>query len=160
MENNLRKIILGALLMLSSNVFASVSFQEAQIIFKQLETKAGINVPLVLVKTNEVNAATDGYKIKINTGMLRFLDNKEQLALVLGHEIGHIKTNGWGKRWEFTADAYGAALASSVGYSACKGREFFRKMVKRFGNYPSTSHPKNGDRYNKLAVFCTGGFND
>ncbi len=154
----MRKIIIGLLVLCSGAGYTAVSFQEAKAIFKQLEQKAGVfNVPLVLKHTDEVNAETDGNQVIINSGLLLFVDNKEELALVLGHELGHIKAHGvGGKQAEYNADAYGASLIASGGYSACKGREFFRKMAKYHGNESSSSHPKNLDRYNKLGAYCMG----
>lgn len=45
--------------------------------------------PLVLVVNDAVNAWADGEKIYITTGMLRFVENDEEIALIIGHELAH-----------------------------------------------------------------------
>lgn len=44
---------------------------------------------LELVDDASLNAAADGNKIYINTGMLRFLESDDEIAIVLGHEMAH-----------------------------------------------------------------------
>ena len=45
--------------------------------------------PVQLVQKDTVNAWADGSKIYISTGMLRFTENDEELALIIGHELAH-----------------------------------------------------------------------
>ena len=45
--------------------------------------------PVFLIEKNAVNAYADGAKIYITTGMLRFVENDEELALIIGHELAH-----------------------------------------------------------------------
>jgi predicted Zn-dependent protease len=46
---------------------------------------------VVVFDGKEVNAfATPGNKIGVYTGMLAFVDNDDQLAAVIGHEVGHV----------------------------------------------------------------------
>jgi hypothetical protein len=45
--------------------------------------------PMVLDNKDIVNALADGEKIMVTTGMLRFCERDEELAVVLGHELGH-----------------------------------------------------------------------
>lgn len=42
-----------------------------------------------LVNDSELNASADGKTIRVNKGMLRFVQNDDELALVLGHELAH-----------------------------------------------------------------------
>jgi predicted Zn-dependent protease len=45
-----------------------------------------------VLKSNEINAfAAPGGFIFITTGMLNFLENEDELATILGHEIGHVE---------------------------------------------------------------------
>ncbi len=45
--------------------------------------------PVQLVSNDSVNAFADGGKVMITTGMFRFAEKDEELALVVGHEIAH-----------------------------------------------------------------------
>lgn len=47
---------------------------------------------VVVFEDNSPNAfALPGNKIGVHTGMLQLVDNQEQLAAVIGHEIGHVQ---------------------------------------------------------------------
>lgn len=45
--------------------------------------------PVILIRSDLVNAYADGKQIVVTTGMLNFIENEAELALVLGHEIAH-----------------------------------------------------------------------
>jgi predicted Zn-dependent protease len=42
-----------------------------------------------LVSDYGINAFADGEEISVTTGMLRFVNNDDELALVIGHELAH-----------------------------------------------------------------------
>lgn len=46
-------------------------------------------VPVSLVMSNEINAYCDGEQIGILQGMMRFLEDDNELAAVIGHELSH-----------------------------------------------------------------------
>jgi hypothetical protein len=47
------------------------------------------NYPVLLLSSDMVNALADGKRIALTTGMMRFVRNDAELALVIGHEIAH-----------------------------------------------------------------------
>lgn len=47
------------------------------------------NYAIHLVNDDAVNAFADGSRVAITTGMMRFVNKDEELALVIGHEIAH-----------------------------------------------------------------------
>ena len=49
--------------------------------------------PIRLLRNVNVNAFADGSTIHITTGMLGFVENQEELALVIGHEMAHNTRN-------------------------------------------------------------------
>lgn len=50
---------------------------------------ASCNYPAVVVANPQLNAFADGEKIVIYSGMMKFAQTDEELALVVGHELGH-----------------------------------------------------------------------
>lgn len=46
-----------------------------------------------LITEDSINAWTDGQKIFVTTGLMRFIQSDEELALVLGHELAHAILN-------------------------------------------------------------------
>lgn len=49
--------------------------------------------PIRLVDSVQINAATDGDKIAITSGMVRFLETDDEMAFLLGHEMAHAIQN-------------------------------------------------------------------
>lgn len=46
--------------------------------------------PAILLDNDEINALTDGEKIGVNRGALQFVNNDDELALIVAHELAHI----------------------------------------------------------------------
>lgn len=65
--------------------------QTAQCIVSQLTQGMGQNWEVVVFEDKTLNAfALPGAKIGVHTGMMQLVDNQDQLAAVLGHEVGHV----------------------------------------------------------------------
>ena len=65
--------------------------QVANCISQAITTELGGNWEVVVFEDKSPNAfALPGNKIGIHTGMLTLVDNQDQLAAVIGHEIGHV----------------------------------------------------------------------
>jgi predicted Zn-dependent protease len=65
--------------------------QTAQCIVTELTHGLGQNWEVVVFDDNTLNAfALPGAKIGVHTGMMELVDNQDQLAAVLGHEVGHV----------------------------------------------------------------------
>ena len=106
-----------------------------------------ISQTLVLVQDSEANASSGLTSIKVNSGMLSFVRNDDEMAMVLGHEIAHWRL---GHRRstpsnEYAADWQGASYLSKAGYTICKGAKIFN----RFGG-GSKTHPPGTARYRRL----------
>lgn len=54
-----------------------------------IEGVEACNYGLVMVSDDSVNAFADGNNVAITTGMMRFVESDEELAVVMGHEISH-----------------------------------------------------------------------
>lgn len=147
----MKKIILSAVL--SSFVLPSfaMSFNQAAGIYEHILNSNGLHPAPGLVYSNDpsVNASSGGFRITLNQGMLSYVGgNKDQMALVLGHEIGHYKL---GHRMstpknEYASDKYGARLMHNAGYNVCRGATLF----KRLGGGDTKTHPAGYKRAKAL----------
>lgn len=65
--------------------------QATQCIARAITNEVGGNWEVIVFEDNTPNAfALPGNKIGVYTGMLQLVQNQEQLAAVIGHEIGHV----------------------------------------------------------------------
>lgn len=157
------KILLGILM---ATVCLGVSFKicsrgkDIKSIYFNLERAAGLkNIPLRIMRSNVVDAWTDGYSINITLGMLKYLgSSKDALAAVLGHELAHIKFKDYkaleSYNAEYRADLQGMLLTSKIGFNRCKASKFLLKLNKLNKGGRGTGHPKTLDRYKILHRGC------
>ena len=47
------------------------------------------NYTVVLVNSDDINAFADGQRVAITQGMMRFVENEQELSLVIAHELAH-----------------------------------------------------------------------
>ncbi|MDZ8054702.1 MAG: M48 family metallopeptidase [Aulosira sp. ZfuVER01] len=72
-----------------------------------------------VVRDSSINAfSTTGGYVYVNTGILNTVDNEDQLAAVMGHEIGHICNNDLINKLKQTQLAQGAASLAGLDQSA------------------------------------------
>ena len=89
--------------------------------------KTSCSVPVKVVEDRNINAYADGKTAYINTGMIDFSGNDEELAVIIGHEMAHNilmhvdkkKTNG------LIGELIGAGVQVATGVDA---RELFREL--------------------------------
>ncbi|PEQ10959.1 hypothetical protein B2G71_19260 [Novosphingobium sp. PC22D] len=86
---------------------------------------------------NRLNAYTDGSNIAIPARMVDFTRSDDELAVLAGHELGHIiardeQTSNIAKRRriEDRADATGSDLASCASYDTRSAAAFWRRLEK------------------------------
>ncbi len=102
--------------------------------------------PLIILKSDIINAWTDGTEVVITTSLLSIIENEDELAMILGHEIAHAINHDVDREdgrviqtdVEAHADKLGAFIMMRAGFDACKGKEIFAVFKKHFGD---TSHP-------------------
>lgn len=146
-------LVLGLSLSCVNKASASVSAAQAKIIFSKL-TPGGITFN---IKSNsDVQAESSSNTVAVYAGMLKFVKNKNELALVIGHELGHIahgdyKNQKFDFAAEFAADLYGFNLSKARGYNACRAILLFKRFDRKQIDY---THPSDVDRYNRLHVYC------
>ncbi len=122
-------------------------------------------IPLEIVEQPTVNAFNDGQRIVIYRGMLDFVENDDELALVLGHEIAHgmlrhlayhefLSSANETSVAEGNADKMGAVYMMKAGYDVCSGREMWNRLRLDKGNYQGADHPNYSYRYDELNINC------
>jgi Zn-dependent protease with chaperone function len=86
------------------------------------------------------------HSLNVTIGMLSFVDNKDQLASVIGHELAHIilghTIDGTpSPEREYHADLLGMMLAHKAGYSLCGVSDLWKRMGNEYLSLHSGSHP-------------------
>lgn len=140
-----KSIVLTLGLLISVNTYA-MTFEHARDIYKHI-LKANHIVfapPLLLDKSLENNAYNTGFTISINQGMLNYVRNDDEMALVLGHELGHSKDGDIDN--ELTADSYGATVIIRAGYNKCIGAQ----ALARLHDVGDSVHPPSTYRVKHL----------
>jgi len=86
---------------------------------------------------NAIDAYTDGSNIIITARMVDFTQSADELAILAGHELGHIiardgeeRSIGERRRMEDRADLVGADLAACAGYDTKAAAPFWRRFEK------------------------------
>ena len=177
-------ILLGALFLLSTQAFAisdplfvetNVTMnnywektnkvnQKVMLVAQKLYTSNKINkrTPIAIKRSpNTINAMTNGYtrQITIYTGLLSYIDNDDELAYILAHEIAHdmdfyggylkyIAMNANSKKYELKADTVAIDLMVAAGYNPIAaitmGNKIFAEPIFDWGF--TYTHPKGSKR--------------
>jgi hypothetical protein len=121
-----------------------------------------------------VNAATDGRSVTVMRGLVNFLSRDEELALVVGHELGHnvlghfqrgralghqagpFNTGAQSSMREFEreADHIGLYFVALAGYDMESAIRSAHKMAAQspMGDRGSATHPSQAERFAGLQV--------
>ncbi len=111
-----------------------------------------------VVESDAVNAVVDGEgRIGVPLGMLRFVKSDDELAVVLGHELGHLPTSRahglvtWTLGYhEREADIRGLVYVHRAGYDIRMGARVFERMATELAVPPWEeevgSHPSHAER--------------
>lgn len=120
-----------------------------QIYSKMVRSNHFIFSPVLIVsKSLKVQARNVGVVIIINRGMLYFAKNDHEIAWVLGHELAHGKLwhMGSNHKNEYEADRLALKYMAKAGYNRCIGV----KILLRYNDPMSKTHPASLDRYNRI----------
>lgn len=145
-----RFVVTGVLYVLFTNFTWAMSYEHARVVYKRVLYANGFNpnTELQVDDDESLNAQAYWGRVHVNKGMLRRLKNDDELAMVLGHELSHIKLwhKGGNPNEELEADYLGADYAKYSGYNKCKGA----KLLKRLNSRDTRTHPSGYSRYYKL----------
>ena len=126
--------------------------------------------PVRLSQTSTITAYADGKKITMTAGMMNFVKSDDELALIIGHELGHntmghirkvvtnlIVTLGktrYTRPFESEADYVGMYYMVRAGYNPNNVEDVWRRLA--LTNPKSVvrakTHPAYPDRYLRLAA--------
>ena len=123
-----------------------------------------------LAQTSTINAYADGKNITMTAGMMNFVKNDDELALIIGHELGHntmghirkivgnIILSGGATRYtrpfETEADYVGLYYMVRAGYSPEGVENFWRRLAVTNPKYVARdkTHPRYPNRYLSIAA--------
>lgn len=146
----IKQIIIAALLLLSGSVYSAVSFNKATYIYYHLVAANHIKgaPALVLDPDMDVNAASNSGITIITLGMLIYAKNDDEIARVLGHELGHFTLHHQMSSVpnEYAADAMAMRFMVKAGYNKCLGAQ----LLKRRNATGGTDHPDDILRYRRF----------
>jgi len=157
----MKKLLLSlvcTIALLAPTMSFATTFKKAQEIYYRIVIANNIgNAPVLVYDPNEsVNAMTiidegEGVII-VYKGLLDEVKNDDELALVLGHELGHWLHRGTQKPYyaEYDSDRWGAYAMDQAGYNHCTGAN----LLWRFGNTSSGTHPAGSDRFLAITRTC------
>jgi hypothetical protein len=141
----------------------------------ELTPQPGCAYDVQLTPSSAINASADGRHVFVTTGMAAYAANDDDLALVLGHELGHdvlhhrevLDSGGFARnllgnlgasradlvRAERDADYVGLYLTSRAGYDISGADTFWRRFAADQGDswLLRWSHPSKASRAQALA---------
>lgn len=147
------KYIIVIMLFISTTCNAHISQQQAISVYKRLVKVIKLKryPRLVIFHDKEIDAGTNGSEIYITDSMLKFIRNKHELALILGHELAHAQ----GSHQEIRADVIGARVMEDAGYNRCIGIQHIKHMQRVYGDEGADAqHPDWSRRYNAVKGRC------
>lgn len=141
-KNRIRTILLSTLLLgAAGHGWAGQTVKDVKRIYEKLVRANRLHAVPILVVDGPVNAYYDGSRIVVYTGLLNWVKNSDELAIVIGHELGHMK---W--KTEQRADEYGALYTRAAGFNYCRGAQVYKRM----GSGDMPIHPPGADRYKAM----------
>jgi beta-barrel assembly-enhancing protease len=90
-----------------------------------VKTIKACKIALLYNMDSEINAATDGKDIQVNSGMIHFAESTQELALVVSHEMGHILMRHIDKQKDNATAGWLAGTLLDLGAAAAGARTGF-----------------------------------
>jgi predicted Zn-dependent protease len=111
-----------------------------------------------VIRSREINAfCLPGGKVAVYTGLLRIVENDDQLATVLSHEIAHALAHHSNERVTREESGRVSWLMTFAGYDPDEALEFWQRMqrAQRGGQPPEilSNHPSDARRIQQLRAW-------
>lgn len=99
----------------------------------------------------------DYHVVGITFGMLDFIRNEHELAVVLSHEISHIELKHTYNEShkltdEYHSDVAGVYYVVRAGYNICAGKDLWSRLASRYIDIKPITHPLNISRANYMSM--------
>ena len=133
---------------------------EEEIIVLNCADTERCNVPIRIIDSNEPDAYVANDTIYITAGMLSFVQNDDELALVISHELAHITMDHIdAKTWNsFVGGTIGFAVDVLAGVGGYNSRGYFTDKLSQAGqNYGSQDFEREAD-YVALYLMAKAGY--
>ena len=97
----------------------------------KIQPISACSYPVELIYDDDITAITDGTKISITTGAMRFFISDDELAFAISHEMSHnlLGLLGSNQSYEYTSDYMAGYLLARAGYDVRHGAYFFRRLA-------------------------------
>ncbi len=136
------------------NGLTEVDVQEVYNNLVQYTGMAGQIPPLFVLRDPQINAWISPIGLVITTGILRYVKDKNELAAIIGHEMGHFvlghlrgELKDDSRIHEANCDKFGIYLLLRAGYDPCGAYDLWSRMGHTFGDDIGTvSHPSPSQR--------------
>lgn len=139
----IKSLCLSLSLLITSNVYSST-----ESIFYRLKQVSGLTNAKLFYENCDVGAYAQNGNVTVCYETLSNVRNDDEIARVLGHELGHIANGDMSssKGNEYRADASAAVYMRAAGYNVCRGAA----LIKRRNLPESSDHPSD---YNRWLMF-------
>ena len=125
----------------------------------RLETRTSCFRPAEVEILDSIDAYAEGERIVVYSGLLRFLESDDELAVILGHELAHALLDDGpdSATAERDADALGLYLAARAGYDISVARGLSQRFIREFplALEARTGHTHNSSPERSLALEAT-----
>jgi membrane-associated protease RseP (regulator of RpoE activity) len=100
----------------------------------QVESRIGCFRPAEVKIMDNIDAYSEGERIVVYSGLLRFLESDDELAVILGHELAHglLDAGLDPAAAEREADRVGLYLAALAGYDVAVARGLSERFIREF----------------------------
>jgi len=102
---------------------------------------------------SELEASTNGRRIRITSGMLRFFAHDDELAFVLAHELSHILL-GHAGAFSGLSPTSAEAEADQLGIRIVSDAHFDTKIAAKFPERLARSYPGMNSRYGAYGMLA------
>jgi predicted Zn-dependent protease len=132
---------------------------DVQEVYNNLQKYTGLPgqiPPVTVLDDPQINAWMTPDGMFVTTGILHFVKNKDELAAVMGHEMGHyvlqhFQLDGDSRLHEANADKFGLFVMMRAGYDPCVIEGLWQRMGRVFGDDILTdSHPSPSQRADEM----------